>query len=66
VRVTRVRDEDPAWLRYLAELGIRPPNVVVIVAKASFDGTVTVSVGGRTLALGKNVAERIFVNVGEA
>jgi DtxR family Mn-dependent transcriptional regulator len=66
VRVTRVRDEEPALLRYLAELGLAPQVSVVILVKAPFDGPVTVSVGGHTHALGRQVAEQIFVTVEEA
>ena len=56
-------DDDPAVLRYVAELGIAPQTYVDVIARAPFDGPLTVSVGGRTLALGKSVADQIFVNV---
>jgi len=63
VRVTRVRDDDPAFLRYLAELGISPQTTLAIAEKAPFDGPMHVTVGERSHALGKNVTDKIFVEV---
>ena len=45
-RVVCVSDEDPARLRYLAELGLVPGAMVVMVKRAPFDGPITVRVGG--------------------
>jgi DtxR family Mn-dependent transcriptional regulator len=67
VRVARVRDDDPALLRYLAELGIIPDATVTVAEKAPFDGPLHVCVGSRseqaTHALGKEVTDQIFVEV---
>jgi len=63
VRVTRVRDDDPAFLRYLAELGISPQTTLAITDKSPFDGPIHVTVGERSHALGKNVTDKIFVEV---
>ena len=63
VRVTRVRDDDPAFLRYLAELGIGPRATLAILEKSPFDGPMHVTVGERSHALGKNVTDKIFVEV---
>jgi DtxR family Mn-dependent transcriptional regulator len=63
VRVTRVRDDDPAFLRYLAELGLCPQASLAIVEKSPFDGPMHVMVGERSHALGKNVTDKIFVEV---
>jgi DtxR family Mn-dependent transcriptional regulator len=63
VRITRVRDDDPALLRYLAELGIVPEAVVRVAERAPFDGPIHVSVGRQAHALGKSVTDRIFVEV---
>ena len=63
VCVTRVRDDDPAFLRYLAELGISPQTTLAITGKAPFDGPMSVTVGQRSHALGKNVTDKIFVEV---
>ena len=63
VCVTRVRDDDPAFLRYLAELGISPQTTLAIIDKAPFDGPMHVTVGDRSHALGKSVTDKIFVEV---
>jgi DtxR family Mn-dependent transcriptional regulator len=40
-----VSDDDPARLRYLAELGLMPGTAVVVLAQAPFEGPITVRVG---------------------
>ncbi len=64
-RVARVRDDDPALLRYLAGIGIVPDAIVVIAEKAPFGGPLHVRVGsGKSAhALGKQVTDRVFVEV---
>jgi DtxR family Mn-dependent transcriptional regulator len=66
VRVTRVRDDDPAFLRYMAELGIIPRITLAVTEKAPFDGPMHVTVGRRSHALGRSVTDRIFVEVERA
>jgi DtxR family transcriptional regulator, Mn-dependent transcriptional regulator len=44
-RVVRVSGEDPARLRYLAELGLVPGALVLVGDRAPFDGPITVRVG---------------------
>ena len=44
-RVVRVHDDDPARLRYLGELGLVPGAVVALLARAPFDGPITIRVG---------------------
>ncbi len=61
VRVARVRDDDPAFLRYLAELGVTLNAIVQVADRAPFDGPLHVVVGARTHALGRSVTDKIFV-----
>ena len=67
-RVANVGDEDGEMLRYLAGLEIRPGAQVTIVARAPFDGPVTVEVSGRgakaerTHVLGHTVARAVMVD----
>lgn len=63
VRVARVRDDDPAFLRYLAELGITLQTPLIITGKSPFDGPLHVTVGKRAHALGRIVTDKIFVEV---
>jgi DtxR family Mn-dependent transcriptional regulator len=61
VRVARVRDDDPAFLRYLAELGVTLNAVVLVADRAPFDGPLHIVVGARNHALGRSVTDKIFV-----
>ena len=61
VRVARVRDDDPALLRYLAELGIVPEAMVIVAERAPFDGPIHVLVGEHDHALGRSVTDKVFV-----
>lgn len=69
-RVSRVRDDDPALLRYLAELGIIPDALLMVAVKSPFDGPLLVRVGrgkeAPSHALGKNVTDNIYVELDEA
>ncbi len=65
-RVARVRDDDPALLRYLAELGIVPDAAVTVDKRAPFEGPLHVRVGAvgeATHALGREVTDRVFVDI---
>jgi DtxR family Mn-dependent transcriptional regulator len=65
-RVARVRDDDPALLRYLGELGIVPDAAVTVDKRAPFDGPLHVRVGAGTEAahaLGREVTDRVFVDI---
>ena len=65
-RVARVRDDDPALLRYLAELGLVLDATVTVAGRAPFDGPLHVRVGdGRdeAHALGKHVTDQVYVEL---
>jgi DtxR family transcriptional regulator, Mn-dependent transcriptional regulator len=61
VRIERVGDRDAPRLRYLAELGIRPGTHVEIVARAPFDGPITLRVGRKAHVIGTSLAKGILV-----
>jgi DtxR family transcriptional regulator, Mn-dependent transcriptional regulator len=61
VCVQLVSDRDADRLRYLAELGIRPGIHVEVVARAPFDGPITLRVGGSDKVIGPALAEHILV-----
>ncbi|HKZ69210.1 MAG TPA: metal-dependent transcriptional regulator [Anaerolineales bacterium] len=67
VKVARVRDDDPALLRYLAEIGIVLDATLFITDKAPFDGPLHVRVGGKSdspaHALGKQVTDNVYVEL---
>ena len=66
-RVARVRDDDPALLRYLAELGILPNATLTVAGKAPFDGPLHIRVGVQSdapaHALGKEVTDQVYVEL---
>jgi DtxR family transcriptional regulator, Mn-dependent transcriptional regulator len=65
-RVARVRDDDPALLRYLAELGLVLDATVTVAGRAPFDGPLHVQVGagGHTAhALGRSVTDQVYVEL---
>lgn len=69
-RIVRVSDPDPARLRYLAELGLVPGAIVVVAARAPFDGPITVRVGSGPRAvdrvIGPALGHGVFVDPIEA
>ncbi|MFQ5896057.1 MAG: metal-dependent transcriptional regulator [Nitrospinota bacterium] len=59
--VRRVQADDPAFLRYMASLGIYPEVEVAVMEKAPFRGPLTVEVAGDRRVLGREAAEKVFV-----
>jgi DtxR family transcriptional regulator, Mn-dependent transcriptional regulator len=66
VHVLRVAEDDEALLGYLASLGMFPGATVTINEVSPFDGPFLLSVNGTTFALGRDVAEKVFVTAGAA
>ncbi len=60
-RVAEVDDGNPEMLRYLARLGLYPDTELLVQDVAPFDGPVTIQVGNRLHALGRQVTNHIFV-----
>jgi DtxR family Mn-dependent transcriptional regulator len=64
-RVVRVHDDEPARLRYLAELGLVPGARISVVARAPFDGPITVRVGtgarAAEYAIGPGLGQGVWV-----
>ena len=61
VEVEWVSDRDPAHLRYLAAIGLRPHVAVRIAEVGPFNGPVTVVIGETTVALGRELASEVFI-----
>ena len=64
-RVARVSEHDPAVLRYLDELGLRPGAEVLMMARAPFGGPITVEVDGAVRLIGPALAGQIMVGAAE-
>ena len=57
----QVPDEDPAALRYLAELELRPGAELEVLDVAPFNGPLRVRINGREQVLGREIARKIKV-----
>ena len=57
----QVPDEDPAALRYLAELGLVPGAALEILDRAPFNGPLRVRVGEDEKVIGREIAEKVRV-----
>lgn len=60
-QVIRVRDEDPAMLRYLSQLGLIPGARLHVLNVAPFQGPLTIRIGASHHALAGKVLHAIFV-----
>ena len=60
LQVTEVDDEERAFLEYLDNLGILP-GAHLLVEERQFDGTLRLQVDHRTVHLGKDSAQRVWV-----
>jgi DtxR family Mn-dependent transcriptional regulator len=61
VTILEVSDHDPAMLRYLGDKGLYPDVEVEVIESAPFEGPVTVRLNEQQHALGREVANYIFV-----
>ena len=59
VSIARVPDDDPALLRYLGTLGLVPGSRLELVARAPFDGPLTVRTDRGEHAISRDLADRI-------
>jgi DtxR family Mn-dependent transcriptional regulator len=62
-RFTRISDQDPEMLRYLAERGIRPGDAFEIVDRQPFEGPLFVRFGEHVHVLGGALAAAMRVEV---
>ncbi|HXF98001.1 MAG TPA: metal-dependent transcriptional regulator [Gaiellaceae bacterium] len=60
--VERVPDGDPELLRYLAELGLLPGREVEVVARAPFQGPITMRTETGEHAISRELAARVAVS----
>ena len=60
-RVVRMADEDGSFLRYVAELGVKPGAAIEVTGRAPFDGPLEVLVDGCVRAMGTAAAARVFI-----
>lgn len=61
VQIDRVFEEDEQLLQFFDEEGIRPGEKVLMETVAPYRGTITANINGRSIVMGTQVAERIWV-----
>ncbi len=61
-RVERVSDRDAEALRYLAKIGLTPGTQIVVEGRDPFGGPIWVEVGKRRHAVGKELANSVYVS----
>jgi DtxR family Mn-dependent transcriptional regulator len=59
--VVRMSDEDGAFLRYVAGLGVTPGATIEVTGRAPFDGPLEVTVDGVAQSMGTTAASRVFI-----
>ena len=61
VVVRRISDQSPEVLRYLGQIGLVPGTSVAVLSQAPLDGPLTVRVGEKRQALGRELATIVLV-----
>lgn len=61
MKVSRVLDQSPLKLQFLAECGLTPGAEVVVLARDNYVGTVLLHLNGRDLSLDRSIASRILM-----
>jgi DtxR family Mn-dependent transcriptional regulator len=59
--ITRVRDQHPERLRYLADLGLVPGANIEVTASAPFDGPISVRIDDTIHPLDRRIAREIYI-----
>ncbi len=59
-KIIKITDEDPKLLNYFATLGLMP-KIIISIEEKTPSGTIIIKVGNSSYALGKNIAESIWV-----
>lgn len=60
-RMVRVSDKNPGLLRYLAEIDLTPGVEVQVLARAPFEGPLTLRIGDAEPVVGQGLAEQVLV-----
>jgi DtxR family transcriptional regulator, Mn-dependent transcriptional regulator len=60
-RMVRVSDKNPGLLRYLKEIDLTPGASVEVLARAPFEGPLTLQVSGAESVVGPGLAEQVLV-----
>jgi DtxR family Mn-dependent transcriptional regulator len=59
--ISRVKDQDPEFLRYLEKMGLIPGVKLKVIEKEPFNGPLVLQLAEKQITVGHTVAENIFV-----
>lgn len=59
--VSRIKEQDPEFLRYLQKVGLLPGTEIVVKQKAPFKGPLTLLIEDNEQVIGNDVAQKVFV-----
>lgn len=62
-QMIRVSDKNPELLRYLADIALQPGVDVTVLARAPFDGPLTLKLGATQAIVGATLAAQVLVEV---
>jgi DtxR family Mn-dependent transcriptional regulator len=62
VRMVRVSDKNPSLLRYLTTIALEPGAELTLIARAPFDGPLTLRIGDTESQVGPNLASQLLVD----
>lgn len=62
-RMVRVSDKNPELLRYLADISLQPGVEIAVLARAPFDGPITLRINDRESIVGAPLASQVLVEV---
>jgi DtxR family transcriptional regulator, Mn-dependent transcriptional regulator len=60
-KVYAVKDNSPAFLQYVSQLGIAIGNYITIKNRFDFDGSMDIEINGKQATISQKVAENIFI-----
>lgn len=61
--IKSIENQDPAFLRYLKEIGLTPKASVAVLDYSPFDDNLHLQVGDHDVVVGSKVTRKIFVDV---
>lgn len=62
-QMVRVSDKNPELLRYLADIALQPGVEVTVLARAPFDGPLTLKIGSNEAIVGATLASQVLVEL---
>jgi DtxR family Mn-dependent transcriptional regulator len=59
--IIAVRDNSPEFLQYASRIGLTINSVVSVIEHFNFDGSIAISIDGKTMNISQKVAENVYI-----